>query len=125
MSARGEHTAAEGELRAVLAIRERMLGPEHPDTLATRFSIAKEIAARGAHTAAEDEFRVVLAARERTLGRDHPDTLATRFSIARGDVGSAAGHDAAENRVPTRSLLARQRDAGPGSPGHAPGRRTD
>src|SRR6266702_1934324 len=82
MSARGEHTAAEGELRAVLAIRERMLGPEHPDTLATRFSIAKEIAARGAHTSAEDEFRLVLAAQQRTLGPEHPDTLATSSSVA-------------------------------------------
>jgi hypothetical protein len=110
MSARGEHTAAEGELRAVLAVRERMLGPEHPDTLATRFSIAKEIAARGAHTSAEDEFRIVLAARQRTLGPDHPDTLATRFSVAR-EMSARGRHDAAETEF--RSVLAaRQRTLG-------------
>ena len=43
------------------------LGPDHPDTLATRFSIAQEMAERGDHTGAEDEFRDVFAARQRTL----------------------------------------------------------
>src|SRR6478752_123305 len=114
MSARGEHTAAEGELRAVLAVRERMLGPEHPDTLATRFSIAKEIAARGAHTSAEDEFRVVLAARQRALGPDHPDTLATRFSVAQ-EMSARGKHAAAEEEF-WDVLAARQRTLGPDHP---------
>jgi hypothetical protein len=95
MSARGEHTAAEGELRAVLAIRERMLGPEHPDTLATWFSVAQEMAARGDHAGAEDEFRAVLPHLEGRLGLDHPVTLTLWFSIARemaerGDHAGAA-----------------------------------
>src|SRR5215470_10591914 len=96
MSARGEHTAAEGELRAVLAIRERMLGSDHPDTLATRFSIAREMSARGRHDAAETEFRAVLAARQRTLGRDHPDTLATSFCVAQ-EMSVRGDHDEAEH----------------------------
>ena len=114
MSARAEHTAAEGELRAVLAIRERMLGPEHPDTLATRFSIARQIAARGRHAAAETEFRAVLAARQRTLGRDHPDTLATRFSIAQ-EMAARGDHAGAEHGF-RRVFAKRQRTLGPDHP---------
>ena len=114
LSARGEHTAAESELRAVLAVRERMLGPEHPDTLATRFSIARQIAAGGRHAAAETEFRAVLAARQRTLGRDHPDTLATRFSVAQ-EMAAGGRHAAAEEEF-WDVLAARQRTLGPDHP---------
>jgi hypothetical protein len=74
---------------------ERTLGPDHPDTLATRFSIAREMAARGDHTRAEVELRDVLPHLERKLGPDHPVTLVLWFSIARemaarGDHAGAA-----------------------------------
>jgi hypothetical protein len=61
----------------------RRLGPDHPDTLATRFSLAREMAAQGDHAGAEDEFRDVLPSLERRLGPDHPVTLVLWFSIAR------------------------------------------
>ncbi len=51
-------------------------GPDHPDTLATRFSIAREMAARGDHAGAQDEFRDMLPYLQRRLGTDHPDTQA-------------------------------------------------
>jgi hypothetical protein len=83
MAARGDHTGAEDEFRRVLPDLERKLGPDHPDTLATRFSIAREMAARGDHIRAESEFRNVLPHLERVLGPDHPVTLILWFSIAR------------------------------------------
>jgi len=69
-------------------------GPDHQDTLATRFSIAQQLAARGNHAEAEREFRDLLPHLRRKLGPDHPDTLATWFSIAqqlaaRGDHAGA------------------------------------
>ena len=69
-------------------------GPDHQDTLATRFSIAQQLAARGNHAEAEQEFRDLLPRLRRRLGPDHPDTLATWFSIAqqlaaRGDHAGA------------------------------------
>jgi hypothetical protein len=69
-------------------------GPDQPDTLATRFSIAQQLAARGNHAEAEQEFRDLLPRLRRRLGPDHPDTLATWFSIAqqlaaRGDDAGA------------------------------------
>ena len=47
-------------------------GADHPDTLATRFAIAQQMAARGDHAGAEKEFRHVLAGQQRTLGRITP-----------------------------------------------------
>ena len=54
----------------------RGLGPDHPDTLATWFSIAQQLAARGDHAGAEKEFRDMLPQLQRQLGPDHPNTLA-------------------------------------------------
>ena len=72
----------------------RSLGPEHPDTLATRCSIAREMAARGDHAGAEEEFRDVLAYLQRQPGLDHPVTVILWANIAkemaaRGDRGGA------------------------------------
>ena len=77
-----------------LVNQRHTLGPDHPDTLATRFSIAQQLAARGDHARAEEEFRELLPHLRRRLGPDHPDTLATWFSIAqqlaaRGDDAGA------------------------------------
>jgi plasmid stability protein len=77
MAARGDHTGAEAECRDVLTAKLRVLGPDHPDTLATRHQIAREMAALGDHTGAEAECRDVLTAKLRVLGPDHPDTLVT------------------------------------------------
>ena len=51
-------------------------GPDHQDTLATRFSIAQQLAARGDDAGAEKEFRYMLPHLRRKLGPDHPNTLA-------------------------------------------------
>src|SRR5262249_21313043 len=42
-----------------LVDQQHTLGPDHPDTLATRVSIAREMAACGDHAGAEEEFRDV------------------------------------------------------------------
>ena len=85
MGEQGDHAAAEAEYREVLAAKLRVLGPDHPDTLATRHGIALEMGEQGDHAAAEAEYREVLAAKLRVLGPDHPDTLTTRHQHRRGD----------------------------------------
>jgi len=82
------------QYQRTLVNQRHTLGPDHPDTLATRFSIAQQLAARGNHARAEEEFRELLPRLRRRLGPDHPDTLATWFSIAqqlaaRGDDAGA------------------------------------
>jgi len=82
------------QYQRTLVNQRHTLGPDHPDMLATRFSIAQQLAARGNHARAEEEFRELLPRLRRRLGPDHPDTLATWFSIAqqlaaRGDDAGA------------------------------------
>ena len=62
-------------LRTVLAVRERIPGPEHPDTLRARNNLVTALWAQGKAADAETEARLVLAAMAHVLGREHPDTL--------------------------------------------------
>ena len=61
---------------------ERMLGPDHPDTLASRDDLATAYQDADRITEAIPLFEQVLAAREQALGPDHLDTLASRDSLA-------------------------------------------
>ena len=72
-------------------MRERVLGPEHPDTLATRHRLAYWTAQTGDVAEASDQFAALLPVRERVLGPEHPDTLATRTSLAHLTNGSDSG----------------------------------
>lgn len=63
-------------------VREKLLGPDHPDTLATRQSLAWVLADRGDLDAAEAEYRDVLITRERVLGLDHWDTQRAAPNLA-------------------------------------------
>jgi serine/threonine-protein kinase len=90
------------------------LGSDHPDTLATRFSLAREMAACGDHAGAEEEFRAVFAARQRKLGPDHPETLIARFSIAQ-QLAARGDHAGAEEEF-RAVFAARQRKLGPDHP---------
>jgi len=55
--------------------RERVLGPEHPDTLASFSNLALVLKGQGNYKAAEEMNRRVLNVRERVLGPEHPPTL--------------------------------------------------
>ena len=68
-------------------------GPEHPDTLATRDSLARWTGEAGDAAGARDQLTVLLPIRERVLGPEHPDTLITRHELASftGQAGDPAG----------------------------------
>jgi hypothetical protein len=61
---------------------ERLLGPDHPDTLTARNSLATAYHAAGRTADAIPLVQQILAARERLLGADHPSTLASRNNLA-------------------------------------------
>ncbi len=71
---------------------ERMLGPEHPDTLDVRNDLATAYLAASQTTEAVEVFERTLVGRERTLGPDHPDTLTSQNNLAAAyqDVGRIA-----------------------------------
>ena len=79
----------------VLAALERVLGPDHPDTLAPRNNLAIAYQAAGRTAEAIALHEQVLAALERVLGPDHPSTLQSRNNLAnaRRAVDGANGAD--------------------------------
>jgi hypothetical protein len=68
--------------RELLPDKERLLGPDHPDTLATRNNIASLTGQAGDLAGALRLLRELLPDLERLLGPDHPGTLTTRNNIA-------------------------------------------
>jgi tetratricopeptide (TPR) repeat protein len=78
----GKLAEARSEFAAALASRERMLGLDHPDTLASRNNLASVLAQTGKLAEAESEFRALAEHQSRVLGPDHPDALASRNNLA-------------------------------------------
>ena len=97
-------------------MRERVLGPEHPDTLVTRGNLARWTGEAGDPAAARDLFAALLPVHERVLGPEHPDTLVTRANLAfwTGEAGDpAAARDQFAALLPVRRAGPRR-----GAPGH-------
>lgn len=73
-AARGEFAAAAELQTAVVAGMTRLYGPDHPNTLESRFDAAELLRWRAFPVEAQAAHREILAARTRVLGPDHPDT---------------------------------------------------
>jgi Tetratricopeptide repeat len=67
-----------------LAHRRRVLGNDHPDTLASANHLASQLGALGEHEPARALAEDTLTRRRRVLGDDHPNTLATANNLATG-----------------------------------------
>ena len=80
--AQGNYVVAEKLFRGVIEIRSRVLGPEHPDTLASRHRLIYALNEEEKHVEAEAEARQVVKLREKILGLEHPDTLLSRYNLA-------------------------------------------
>ena len=81
-SARGENTGAKLFDELSLKISERVLGDEHPNTLAARNNLAATLWALGDHSGARKLQEQTLEFQERVLGGEHPDTLMSRNNLA-------------------------------------------
>ncbi|SNQ50910.1 NB-ARC domain protein [Frankia canadensis] len=93
----GLATTAAGYFDRLCATARRTLGPDHPDTLASRHNLASWRGQAGDAAAAAVAFDRLLADCLRVLGPDHPHTLTARHNLAfmRGRAGDAAGAAAA------------------------------
>jgi hypothetical protein len=78
----GKYHEAELILHRVIEVRQRILGPEHPETLGSRNNLAAALQFQGRNAEAEQENRAVIAIRERVFGAEHPDTLGSRNNLA-------------------------------------------
>ncbi len=69
-------------LRA-LAIREKTLGPDHPDVAKTLNNLAWIYGVREDYAKAESFYRRSLAIQENALGKNHPDVASTLNDLPR------------------------------------------
>ena len=102
----GELYAALDLAEATLADSERVLGPEHPETVTGLINLAAIYGGFGRYGEAEALNRRALARRaKRVLGPEHPDTLTSVNNLA--FLYSATGrHADAESFTAARSLPA-------------------
>jgi hypothetical protein len=77
-----EVAAARDQFAALLPLDERVLGPEHLDTLGARAHLARWTGEAGDAAAARDQLAALVPVRERVSGPEHPATLAARASLA-------------------------------------------
>jgi hypothetical protein len=69
--------------RDVAVRSERLLGPDHPDTLIAAGQLTDALVAAGQHADAVQCARYVLDGRDRVLGPDHPAATAARITFSR------------------------------------------
>ena len=69
-------------MKRSLAIHEKVLGPDHPETARTLGNLASLYTDQGRHAKAEPLSKRSLAICEKTLGPDHPDTKRCRENLA-------------------------------------------
>jgi tetratricopeptide (TPR) repeat protein len=73
---------AVGGARITAGLAERLLGPEHPDTLTARNNLAASYWSAGRIPDAIAILERVVAESKRLLGPEHPDTLTARHNLA-------------------------------------------
>jgi tetratricopeptide (TPR) repeat protein len=110
----GNYEAAEPLYRRSLAIREQVLGPDHPATAASLNNLAELYRSQGQYEAAEPLYRRALAIDEQILGPDHPATATSLHNLA-GLYESQGQYEAAEPLY-RRSLDIREQVLGPDHP---------
>ena len=98
----------------LVADQERVLGPDHPDTLAARNNLAVAYQDAGRLDEAISLNEQTLAARERVLDPDHPSTLSSRDNLA--IAYQDAGRTGEAISLHEQALAARERVLGPDHP---------
>ena len=93
---------------------ERLLGPDHPDTLNSRNSLAAAYLGAGRAAEAIPLFEKTLALRQGLLGPDHPDTLTSQNNLAAAY--QDAGRVAEAIHLYELNLATRERLLGPEDP---------
>jgi tetratricopeptide (TPR) repeat protein/predicted Ser/Thr protein kinase len=101
-------------LERALETRRRVLGGDHPDTLASMHSLGIVYWREGRYGEAERLYRDTIEARRRVLGEEHADTLATMNNLAALYV--AQGRDEEAEALHEKTLEARRRVLGSDHP---------
>jgi Tfp pilus assembly protein PilF len=78
----GDFAAARPLFERALAIREKALGPKHPDTATSLNNLAYLHAGQGDFAAARPLFERALAIKESAFGPEHPSTATSLSNSA-------------------------------------------
>jgi serine/threonine protein kinase/lipopolysaccharide biosynthesis regulator YciM len=78
----GHYRQAVGLLEKACATRNDLLGPDHPDTLASTHDLGDAYTRDGQFDRAVPLLEQTLEGRTASLGTDHPDTLGTAHALA-------------------------------------------
>jgi tetratricopeptide (TPR) repeat protein len=110
----GQYSEAEPILERVLAIREKALGSDHPDTATSLNNLAMLYEKQGRYQEAIPLLERSLTICERVLGADHPDTIISLNNVAIGYVSQGRYKEA----VPLleRALAVREQSLGENHP---------
>jgi hypothetical protein len=79
----GRYDEAMESQRRSLAITEKVLGEEHPETAITLNAIGQTLHSQGKYDEALEYYRRSLAIKEKVLGEEHPETAISRFEVGR------------------------------------------
>ena len=114
LQAQGDFAGARPLFERALAIREKVLGPEHPDTATSLSNLAILLQDQGDFAGARPLFERALAIREKALGPEHPNTARSLNNLARllQDQGDFAG----ARPLFERALAIREKVLGPEHP---------
>ena len=115
--AQGKYEEAEPLYQRSLTIREKVLGPEHPDVATSLNNLAALYDAQGKYEEAEPLYQRSLTIREKVLGPEHPDVANSLNNLAA--LYDAQGKYEEAEPLYQRSLTIREKVLGP--EGHQPG----
>jgi hypothetical protein len=98
----------------VMEVRKRVLGAEHPDTLASMHNLAVTFSDQGRWTEAEALQVQVMEVKKRVLGTEHPGTLTSMYNLAWTRKGR--GRDAEARKLMEQCVAAQTRILGANHP---------
>jgi eukaryotic-like serine/threonine-protein kinase len=110
----GLYPSAQSLQQQSMEIRQRVLGPEHPDTLQSMTGLAVVLDREGHYAEAEKLSRGTLDIRRRVLGPEHPDTVKSMINLAA--TLSDEGHPAEAEKLDREALDIQRRVLGPEHP---------
>jgi tetratricopeptide (TPR) repeat protein len=114
LSSQGAYAAARPYLERALAIREKVLGADHPATATSLNNLGGLLDSQGAYEAARPYLERALAIKEKVLGADHPAT-ATSLNNLGALLDSQGAYEAARPYY-ERALAIREKVLGPEHP---------
>ncbi len=117
LSNAGQYDKALPLAERALALREKVLGAEHPDTAASLNSLALLYDNKGDYAKAEPLYQRALAIREKALGAEHLDTAASLNNLAA--LYSAKGDYAQAEPLYRRALAVKEKVLGAEHPATA------